>query len=129
MGERRPTVLHIEDNASNRKLVELVARQCPGIDLVEADTGREGLDLARSLRPDLVLLDLRLPDVSGEEVLGQLRADPATAGLRIVVVSAEARPVEATRLVHAGADAYLVKPFDVADLLELLHSVTGETVG
>lgn len=119
----RPVVLHIEDNASNRKLVELVAAQCPGVKLVESGTGVEGLELARALRPALVLLDLRLPDISGEQVLHRLLADPATARLRLVLISAEARPVEAARLVAAGADAYLVKPVDVAQLRELFESV------
>lgn len=119
----RPVVLHVEDNASNRRLVELVAAQCPGIRLVEAETGAAGIELARALRPTLVLLDLRLPDVSGEQVLHRLLADPATAELRVVLISAEARPVEATRLVAAGADAYLVKPVDVLQLRELFESI------
>lgn len=119
----RPVVLHVEDNASNRKLVELVAAQCPGIRLVEAETGVDGIELARALRPALVLLDLRLPDVSGEQVLHRLLADPTTAELRVVLISAEARPVEATRLVAAGADAYLVKPVDVLQLRELFESI------
>lgn len=119
----RPVVLHVEDNASNRKLVELVAAQCPGIRLVEAETGAAGIELARALRPALVLLDLRLPDISGEQVLHRLLADPATAELRVVLISAEARPVEATRLVAAGADAYLVKPVDVLQLRELFESI------
>jgi CheY-like chemotaxis protein len=119
----RPVVLHVEDNASNRKLVELVAAQCQGIRLVEAETGTAGIELARALRPALVLLDLRLPDISGEQVLHLLLADPATAELRVVLISAEARPVEATRLVAAGADAYLVKPIDVLQLRELFESI------
>jgi len=121
--DRRPVVLHVEDNASNRKLVELVAAQCPGIRLVEAETGVAGIELARELRPALVLLDLRLPDISGEQVLHRLLADPATADLHVVLISAEARPVEATRLVAAGADAYLVKPIDVVQLRELFESM------
>jgi CheY-like chemotaxis protein len=119
----RPVVLHIEDNASNRKLVELVAAQTPGVKLVEAATGAGGIELARELRPALVLLDLRLPDISGEQVLHRLLSDPGTSGLRLVLISAEARPVEAARLVAAGADAYLVKPVDVAQLRELFESV------
>lgn len=118
-----PVVLHIEDNASNRRLVEFVAAQFPGIRLVESDTGAGGIELARALRPALVLLDLRLPDISGEQVLHRLLTDPATAALRVVVISAEARPVEATRLVAAGADAYLVKPIDVTQLREIFEAI------
>ena len=116
-------VLHIEDNASNRKLVELVVARRPGLRLVEAENGEPGLALARELTPSLVLLDLRLPGISGEDVLAALRADPATAGLRVVVVSAEARTSETTRLIELGADGYLVKPVDVERLLDVLDSV------
>lgn len=116
-------VLHIEDNASNRKLVELVVARRPGLRLVEAENGETGLALARELTPSLVLLDLRLPGISGEDVLAALRADPATAGLRVVVVSAEARTSETTRLIELGADGYLVKPVDVERLLDVLDSV------
>jgi CheY-like chemotaxis protein len=123
LSDPRPVVLHIEDNVSNRKLVELIAAQCPGVKLVEAETGVGGIELARELRPALVLLDLRLPDISGEQVLHRLLADPRTAGVRLVLISAEARPVEAARLVAAGADGYLVKPVEVAQLRELFESV------
>ena len=117
------TVLHIEDNVSNRKLVELVIRRRPHLELVEAEDGETGLRLARELAPDLVLLDLRLPGLSGEEVLASLRADAATSSLRIVVISAEARPYETHRVLEAGADAYLTKPVDVNELLELFDTV------
>lgn len=120
---RRPVVLHIEDNASNRKLVELVVSRRPSLELVEALDGETGLELARSLRPDLILLDLRLPGISGEDVLAQLRGDPVTADLRVVVISAEARPGETSRVIEAGAERYLVKPVDVEELLAVLESV------
>lgn len=122
-GDRPRVVLHIEDNASNRKLVELVVSRTVGLELVEAHDGETGLELARSLRPDLILLDLRLPGMSGEEVLASLRGDPATSELRVVVISAEARPGETSRLIEAGAERYLVKPVDVEELLEVLDSV------
>ena len=121
--DTRQVVLHVEDNPSNRKLVELVVARRPGLRLVEAADGETGLELAREFRPALVLLDLRLPGISGEEVLDALRADSGTAGLRIVVVSAEARPNETARLIERGADGYLVKPVDVADLLDVLDSI------
>jgi len=119
----RAVVLHIEDNASNRKLVQLVIARRPRLELVEAFDGERGLELARALLPALVLLDLRLPGISGEEVLAALQADPATAGLRVVVISAEARPGETSRLIDAGAERYLVKPVDVEELLSVLDSV------
>jgi CheY-like chemotaxis protein len=125
-GDRRSVVLHIEDNASNRKLVELVVSRRPNLELVEALDGETGLALARSLRPDLILLDLRLPGISGEEVLARLRDDPATAGLRVVVISAEARPGETSRVIDSGAERYLVKPVDVEELLSVLESVEAQ---
>jgi len=113
-------VVHIEDNESNLKLVERILERRPGVTLVEARTGGEGLALAATLRPSLVVLDLRLPDLSGEEVLRRLRAGEATRGTAVVVVSAEARPTEADRVLAAGADEYLVKPIDVGAFLAVV---------
>ena len=121
--EQRQLVLHVEDNLSNRRLIQLVVRQRPELTLVEADDGTTGLELARTMSPALVLLDLRLPGLSGEDVLKRLRADPATARLRIVVISAEARPREASRLLGAGADGYLVKPLQISDVLDVLDEI------
>jgi CheY-like chemotaxis protein len=117
----RAIVLHIEDNASNLKLVERILERRPGIELSEARTGAEGLALAATLRPNLVVLDLRLPDLSGEEVLRRLRTDEATRDTPVIVVSAEARPAEADRVLAAGADDFLVKPIDVRTFLEVVN--------
>ncbi len=122
-----PIVLHIEDNLSNLKLVERVLARRPSIQLVEAQTGQQGLELARSLMPSLMLLDLRLPDIPGETVLRRLRADVKVRGLRVVVVSAEARPAEASRLIALGADDYLVKPIEIQALLELVDQTLGSS--
>lgn len=116
----RPVVLHVEDNLSNLKLVERILARRPEVELREVRTGAEALQLARTLRPSLVLLDLRLPDMSGEDVLVGLRESPATRDTPVVVVSAEARPAEADRLLAAGADEFLVKPIDVAAFLEVV---------
>jgi CheY-like chemotaxis protein len=116
----REVVLHIEDNESNLKLVERILERRPGLELVEARTGCEGLALAATLRPSLIVLDLRLPDLSGEEVLRRLRAGDATRGTAVVVVSAEARPAEADRVLAVGADHFLVKPIDVGAFLEVV---------
>lgn len=123
----RPVVLHIEDHASNLKLVELVLRRRPEVALVEAQTGAEGLALAAERAPSLVLLDLRLPDIPGEEVLRRLRENERTTHTPVVVVSAEARPAEADRLLAAGADDFLVKPIEVAALLAIVGRVLDET--
>jgi CheY-like chemotaxis protein len=92
------------------------------VKLVSARTALEGLDRARLERPDLVLLDLVLPDLAGEEVLARLRGDPRTAGVPVVVLSANARPERAKQLLEAGAAAYLTKPLEIDRLIELLES-------
>jgi PAS domain S-box-containing protein len=113
-------VLHIEDNLSNLTLIERVLAQRPGVEVVAAMHGRLGLELAREHQPTLVLLDLHLPDIGGEQVLQRLRDDPATASIPVVVVSADATPGRVQRLVSAGAVAYLTKPIDVRELLRLV---------
>ncbi len=118
----RGTVLYIEDSASNRRLVELIMARRPGAELVIAETAAAGLQLANERRPDLILLDLHLPDLPGEEVLGLLRSDPGTSGIPVVVVSADAIPARIEQLAAAGASAYLTKPFDLGCLLELVDS-------
>jgi CheY-like chemotaxis protein len=117
------TVLYIEDNVSNLRLVERVLEKRPQIHLVAAMQGRLGLDLARQHRPFAILLDLHLPDCEGEDVLHQLRDDPATASIPVVILSADATPGRIQRLVAAGAHAYLAKPLDVRRLLETLDDL------
>ena len=82
-----------------------------------------GLDLARTGHADVVLLDLHLPDMTGIEVLGQLRADPVTSGVPVYVVSADATAGQVVRMRAAGAAGYLTKPLDVRRVLALLDSV------
>jgi PAS domain S-box-containing protein len=114
------TVLYIEDNLSNRRLMERLLARRPGVRLVGAAQGQAGLDLARADRPDLILLDLHLPDMHGEEVLRRLWEDPNTRAIPVAVLSADATPMQATRLRAAGATTYLTKPLDVSEVLRLL---------
>jgi len=116
----RLAVLHVEDNLANIQLVERVLAQRPGVRLIPAMQGRLGLELARQHHPVLVLLDLNLADVGGEEILRALRDDPLTATIPVVIVSADAMPRQVQRLLSAGATAYLTKPIDVRQLLELV---------
>jgi PAS domain S-box-containing protein len=118
-------VLYVEDNPANVRLVERVLAQRGGLALVTSAEGAPTLALARRHRPDLILLDVHLPDVSGEAVLAQLRADPATVSIPVIMVSADATPGQIDRLLAAGADDYLTKPIDVARLLALLDTVLG----
>jgi PAS domain S-box-containing protein len=116
------TVLYIEDNPSNLELVERIVQR-RGMSLISAMRPMLGIELACEHRPDLVLLDLHLPDIPGEEVLRRLRADERTAAIPVVILSADARPGLTTHLLQAGARAFLTKPLEVTELLGQLHRV------
>ena len=119
----RGTVLYIEDNPSNLRLVRRVLQRRPGVTLASAMEGLEGLELASTLTPDLILLDLDLPDVDGEEVLRRLRADQHTSGIPVVVITADATAGRRTRLLAEGARGYLTKPLDIAAFLATLDGI------
>lgn len=119
-GTVQGTVLYIEDNASNIRLLERVLGRRPGVQLLAAREGGAGIERARRDRPDLVLLDLHLPDMPGEDVLRRLWADPATRPIPIAVLSADATPSQVKRLLAAGATTYLTKPLDLSALLRLI---------
>lgn len=114
------TVLYIEDNLSNLALVQRILARRPEVRLIQAVQGRAGLSLAREHRPDLILLDLHLPDIHGSEVLRLVKDDPATSKIPVVVISADATTGQIERLIAAGARDYLTKPLDVRKLLSLL---------
>lgn len=109
-------VLYIEDHPSNVRLVERVLARRGDVWLQVARTGQEGLRLAAALPPDVVLLDLHLPDLSGEEVLARLWQLPLLANSTVLVLTADALPDTAARLRAAGAADCLTKPLDVAAL-------------
>jgi signal transduction histidine kinase/ActR/RegA family two-component response regulator len=116
----RRTVLYIEDNLANLTLIQRIVAERDGIEIIPAMQGRLGLELAREHQPAVVLLDLHLPDISGDEVLQRLRDDPVTSSIPVVIVSADATPGQVQRLLNAGALAYLTKPIDVGQLLQIL---------
>ena len=116
----RHKIVYIEDNVSNVRLVERVLARRGDIELIPAMQGRLGVALARELQPSLVLLDVHLPDVDGNEVLAQLRADPLTATIPVVIVSADATDGQIDRLLAAGANAYVTKPIEVHELLAVI---------
>jgi signal transduction histidine kinase len=119
----RLSLLYVEDNLSNIRLVERILADRPGVHLVTAMQGRLALDLARQHTPDLVLLDLNLPDLSGAEVLQRLQAEPATASTPVIVLSADATPGQIRRLLDAGAAEYLTKPLDVRRFLAVIDDL------
>lgn len=121
----RPTLLYVEDNAANRDLVaHVVADFRPDLRLLLAHDAEQGLAMAHRVpRPDLILLDLNLPGMSGETALAQLRADPRTALVPVVILSGDATTCSRERLLAAGACAYLTKPFQVQRFLVLLEEL------
>ncbi len=121
-GVRTPdkTVLYVEDNLSNVRLVERVMERRPEVNLIVAMQGRLAFDLAVEHKPSLVLLDLHLPDIGGEDVLRLLRSDPRTATIPVIILSADATPTQIRGLHALGANDYLTKPFDIPRLLSLV---------
>jgi CheY-like chemotaxis protein len=120
------SVLYIEDNLANVKLIERILVDRPGVRLLTAMQGRIGLELARRHRPDLVLLDLHLPDLPGQDVLHQLLTTPETSEIPVAIISADATNGQVGRLLSAGATAYLAKPLDVAELLAVVDGAVGK---
>jgi PAS domain S-box-containing protein len=119
-GPARHVILQIEDNLSNLKLVERIVQRRPGIELLAVTQGGLGIELARQHSPNLILLDLHLPDMPGQEVLRLLQSYPETRLVPVVVLSADATKTKIARLMESGAFAYLTKPLDVADFLAVI---------
>jgi two-component system cell cycle response regulator DivK len=109
-------ILVVEDNEKNMKLLRDVLR-ATGHEVLEASTGERALALAREQSPDLVLMDIQLPDMNGVEALAQLRSDPRTASLPVLAVTAQAMKGDRERFIGEGFDAYLSKPIDIDELL------------
>jgi PAS domain S-box-containing protein len=120
------SLLYIEDNPSNLRLVEVILKSRPELTLASAVDGRKGIDLAIRLRPDLILLDLNLPDMNGFEVVTRLRQSESTRGIPVIVISADATPVRIEQLLTIGAQAYLPKPLDVVEFLSKVDHFLGQ---
>jgi signal transduction histidine kinase/CheY-like chemotaxis protein len=120
------TVLYAEDMVENFRLVEQILKQRPSVTLLPAMLAGVALDLARQHRPDMILLDLRLPDMPGEEVLLRLRADARTRDIPVVILSADATRQRIDQLRADGVVDYLTKPIDVRSLLRTVDSALGE---
>jgi two-component system cell cycle response regulator DivK len=106
------TVLIVEDNEKNLRLVRDIL-QFNGFDTLEAGTGRQAIELAGAHRPDLILMDLQLPDMDGLATLAAIRQTAGGAAIRAVAVTAFAMKADAERVLAAGFDGYLSKPIDV----------------
>ena len=109
MSERTPTILLVEDNEDNLHIYSTILNYA-GYRVVEATDGEAGLASARSNLPDLVLMDVSLPKMDGYEATRQLKADPATAHIPIIALTAHALPADRERALQAGCDGYIAKP-------------------
>jgi hypothetical protein len=118
LGKR--VLLYIEDNPANIRLVTRILARRPEIELLCAESGAIGLAMAREHRPDLILLDLHLPDSHGEKVLAELRHQSPTAEIPVVMLTADAQPGKREQLLAAGARAFVTKPLEVRALLRVI---------
>lgn len=118
----KPTVLYIEDHPDNMTLVRRILRP-DTYSLIEARTGLQGLSIAESQVPDLILLDINLPDIDGYEITRRLRssANLAVSQMPIIAVTANALKGDSQKAIEAGCDAYFSKPIDISELLETVE--------
>jgi PAS domain S-box-containing protein len=124
---RQMCLLYVKDNSFSMELMTSLIARRPQWRMVVADSEAPGHDLAIPGSPDLVLLDLHRPDLAGVDVLERLRADPVTQDLEIVVASADAKPSQINRLLRAGANGYLTRPLEVAEIVDLLDSCSANS--
>jgi CheY-like chemotaxis protein len=119
--DARPrTVVYVEDNPANLKLVEQLILRRPDLGLLTATNGRAGVELVSSSQPDVILMDINLPDISGIEVLKILRGNPATAHIPVVALSANAMQRDIEQGMQAGFFLYLTKPIKVNEFMDTL---------
>ena len=114
------TILIVEDNEKNMKLVRDILRHKGHVTL-EAVTGEEGVRLARERRPDLVLMDIQLPDIDGTVALRRIRADPSLDAMPVLAVSASVMPDEQQMIVASGFDAFITKPINLKQFLDTVQ--------
>ena len=115
-------ILIIEDNDKNLKLVRDVL-QVKGYATVEAGNAEDGIVLARERKPDLILMDIQLPGMSGIDAIGVLRADPATAAIPVAAVTASVMPQDRNKITEAGFDAYVGKPINLKEFLDTVRNM------
>jgi len=120
------TVLLVEDNEDNR-IIYATALRYAGYEVIEATTGTEGVHHARTDKPDLILMDISVPELDGWEATALLKADPATQHIPIIAVTAHALPGDEERSMAAGCDGYLAKPITPAALIGEVDRRFGRT--
>lgn len=123
------TILYIEDNLANLRLIEGVLHHRPRLRLITALQGSIGLEMAQQQQPSLILLDIQLPDIRGEVVLDELKQNPKTSAIPVVVLTADLSSSRRIALLEAGASAFVSKPVRVAKLLQLVDEYVGDEAG
>ena len=116
-------ILYIEDNMANLKLIAELVNKSPEFDLCSARQGGIGIERLETYEPDIVLLDLHLSDMNGLEVIEHIRANPKTANIKVIVLSAEVDPKQLQEAMRLGADFIHTKPIDLKELLALLLNI------
>ncbi|MFZ3323000.1 MAG: ATP-binding protein [Usitatibacter sp.] len=119
-GAQLRTLLYVEDNPANLMLIEDLVERLPDIQLLSAADGNRGVEIARASRPDVILMDINLPGISGIQALKILRADPTTARIPVIALSANAMPGDIAKGLAAGFFRYLTKPIKVNEFMEVL---------
>jgi signal transduction histidine kinase/CheY-like chemotaxis protein len=120
------TLLYVEDNPANLLLMEKVISRIEGLSLISAPSGERGIELAKASRPDLIILDINLPGMSGIEVLQQLRKSDETANTPILALSAAATKTNIEEGLAAGFDQYLTKPVDISETVNVINALLVE---
>jgi CheY-like chemotaxis protein len=118
----RRTLLYVEDNPANLKLVEELITRCPDIELLAAVNGTLGVELARATQPEVILMDINLPGISGIKALKILREDANTAHIPVIALSANAMPRDISKGLEAGFFRYLTKPIKIKELMDTLNA-------
>ncbi len=118
-------ILIVEDNEKNRKLVRDVL-QFKGYRTIEAETGEDGVTLAKQHKPDLILMDYQLPGIDGIETFRRIRSDTTTMHIPIVAVTASAMPEEAKKMMDAGFDGFQTKPLNVKQFMQAVADLFSE---
>jgi CheY-like chemotaxis protein len=114
------TLLYVEDNPANLKLVEQIIARRPDMRLLTAVNGMKGIEIACTSQPDVILMDINLPDINGIEALKILRSDPSTAHIPIVALSANAMPRDIKKGLEAGFFRYITKPIKINEFIDAL---------
>lgn len=120
----KPAILVVEDNERNRKLVRTIL-EFRGFEVIEAIDGERGVALAKERQPILILMDIQLPKLDGISAFKQIRADPVTAAIPVVAVTASITPSERERVAAAGFNEYIPKPIDVEAFGQMVDRLTG----